>query len=578
MLKRPERTPDALSTAAGPDAAGRERAARTSGLEAELIGVLLLGAVVFLFHLGSYRLWEPDEARYAEVAREMAVLGDYVVPHLNYVAYVEKPPLLYWLGALSMRLLGADELAARLVPALAALAGLIATCLFVRRVFDRRRALLAGAILATSPLYALMAQVLTTDMLLSATMTVALFAFFLHWREGGRWCWVMYVAVALGILAKGPVALVLPALVGALFLWRERALAGALSRFRVIPGCALTALLATPWFVAVAVREPGFIPFYFVGEHLRRFLEPTYSHGEPLYYYVPVLLLGMMPWTLVVPFLGWRGARPDAARRFLALSALVIFAFFSLASAKLIPYILPAVAPLAILVADGIISRAHPGVASGGRVTSFEPRRLAAVGALVALGGVLALFVGAAARHLDNPYPARVQPVLVAVGPLLAAGGVLTGWGFWRRQTDLALGGLVATTACALLLGTWARLLAEPLRSYAGLARAVAARAATARIICYPRYVQAVPFYTRRRVILVGPKTELRFGAEHDPEAGRWFFDSESDLMRLWREPGATVLIVDESDLRRLAPRLGAFSVIGAEREKRAVLNSDDHS
>src|ERR1700730_15882975 len=138
--------------------------------------VFIIASLAFFFHLGAYGFWEPDEARYGEIAREMLALRDFIVPHLNYVAYVEKPPLLYWLTALSFRIFGINEFAARLVSAMSALIGVFATFMFADRVMGRRRALSAPELLATAPLYAIMAQVLTTDMLLSALTTVAVFA------------------------------------------------------------------------------------------------------------------------------------------------------------------------------------------------------------------------------------------------------------------------------------------------------------------------------------------------------------------------------------------------------------------
>ena len=183
--------------------------------------VLGLAAGLFFFHLGSYGLWEPDEARYAEIAREMLAGGSYIVPHLNYVQYIEKPPLLYWTCALAMRLFGLNEFAARLVNALSALIGVATVFYFTLRSFDWRRALIAGVVLATSGLYAVMAQVLTTDMLLSAAITVALFAAYLHWREGGRWRWLFYAGMGCGVLTKGPVAIALPLLILLLFCWWE---------------------------------------------------------------------------------------------------------------------------------------------------------------------------------------------------------------------------------------------------------------------------------------------------------------------------------------------------------------------
>jgi 4-amino-4-deoxy-L-arabinose transferase-like glycosyltransferase len=238
---------------------------------AGFVAVMGLATLLFFLHLGTYGLWEPDEARYAEIAREMLALHSFIVPHLNYVPYIEKPPLLYWLTALAMSLFGVNEFAARLVNAAAALTGVAATCLFAAKTFDARRAITAGAVLATSVIYAVMAQVLTTDMLLTASITIALYALHLHWHEGGRWCWIAYVAMGLALLTKGPIGVAIPFAAMAIFLWREGDLRGAIGRFRVIPGLALSAAIAAPWFVAIQIRAPGFCAVYFVGEDIRRF-------------------------------------------------------------------------------------------------------------------------------------------------------------------------------------------------------------------------------------------------------------------------------------------------------------------
>jgi len=215
-------------------------------LEIGAAAVLIVAATLFFFHLGTYGLWEPDEGRYAEIPREMIATGDFILPHLNYVAYVEKPPLLYWLTALSFHLLGQTELAARMVPALSALVGVLATYLFALRVFDRRRAVLAGAILATSPLYAVIAQVLTTDMLLAALMTIAFFSFFLAWREGGRWRWMFYGAMGFGVLAKGPVGAVIPIIAAIAFLWSQSELRAGIKKLKPVSGLLFTLAIAVP--------------------------------------------------------------------------------------------------------------------------------------------------------------------------------------------------------------------------------------------------------------------------------------------------------------------------------------------
>ncbi len=549
-------------------------AVRIAGLPAlELGAVLALAAVVFSFHLGSYGLWEPDEARYAEIAREMLATRDFVVPHLNYVAYVEKPPLLYWLTALSFSVFGPTEFAARLWVAIAAIGGVLATYIFTLRTFGRGHAMLAGAILATAPLYAVMAQVLTTDMLLTALVTVAMFSFYLHWREGGRWCWIFYAAMGLAILAKGPVGAALPIIAALVFLAWQRDL-GAVRRFQVIPGLALTIVIAAPWFIVIAIREPGFFDFYFVGEHLRRAFESDYSHGGPFWYYVPVVFIGLLPYSMLVPFLTWRAMTPNPARRFCVAAAVVIFALFSLAGAKLVPYVLPAMAPLSVLLADGIISCAYPDRIVRGPLRVPDSRILTEAGPLLGLLGAGAFIAGVAAPSMHNHYAILAQPAIFAAGAVLTIGGVAVAAAFYTRRTGTGLIALVLVVASTLLALSYARIEVEPERSYARLSRAVAQRAGGATLICYHRYVQALPFYTGRRVILVGGLTELRFGAQRAPDRHDWFFTTDAELMHLWQQRGDAVLVIDAADLLRLQPQLEPFTVIAAEGRKRAILKS----
>ncbi len=530
-----------------------------------------IAGLIFFFHLGAYGFWEPDEARYGEIGREMLALHDFIVPHLNYVAYVEKPPLLYWLTALSFRIVGINEFAARLVPALSALLGVLATFIFVDRVMGRPRAVMATAILATAPLYAVMAQVLTTDMLLSALTTIAIFSLFLHFKEGGMWCWIGYLAMALATLTKGPVGIALPALTTLVFLWWERALRGAIGRFHAVAGGVLILAIVAPWFIAISVREPGFLDFYFIGEHIRRIFDSSFSHGEPAYFYIPVVIVGLLPWSLLVPFLTWRRMTPNPARRYCTVAALVIIGTFSASSGKLIPYIIPAFPPLAVLLADGIITCAR---VDGSRpLRSPDSRILMESGPLLGLLGAGIIIAAMKAASFRTPYLMLLQPELFAIGGILIFGGAMTTIAFSARLNGAGLSLIVITLAGALCAATWARLAAEPLRSYASLGRAVAERAPNAKIICYHRYVQGLPFYTRRRVILVGPLSELRFGAEHAPDADKFFYTTDNELLRLWNQPGDTVLVLDAGDLARLKDRLGNFTLLAVEHTKRAIIN-----
>jgi 4-amino-4-deoxy-L-arabinose transferase-like glycosyltransferase len=458
---------------------------------------------------------------------------------------------------------------------MSAIAGVVATYFFALHAFGRRHAFLAGAILATTPLYAVMAQVITTDMLLTALVTIATFAFYLHWKEGGRWCWVAYVAMGLAVMTKGPVGAAIPILTTLIFLGWNRELGGAIQRFHAIAGLALTILIAAPWFVAITIREPGFFDFYFVGEHLRRVFDVDYSHAEAFYFYIPVLALGLLPWSLLVPFLTWRSASRNPARRFCVVAAGVTIVAFSCASAKLIPYVLPAVPPLAVLIADGLASCAWPAVGTRAALRAPDSRILIESGPMLALMGVGVMIAAFAAPNFRTPYVMAARPAMYAIGAVLLVGGGVTTAMFMTRRTALGLGAIVGTLALALIAGTWARLEAEPMRSYADLSAAIADKAPDATIICYHRYVQSLPFYNRRRVILVGGRTELDFGAQHDPDAHEWFLSNDDQMFHLWEQPGRKVLVLDAGDLARMKERLEEFDLIAIEGKKRAILRRE---
>jgi len=535
----------------------------------------MLSLAVFMFHLGSFGLWEPDEARYAEIAREMLQSGNVLVPHLNYVAYVEKPPLLYWLTTLSFWIFGVSEFAARLPVAMSAVAGVIATYVFALRAFSRRHAMLAAAILATMPLYGLMAQVLTTDMTLTALMTIATFSLYLHWLEGGRWWWVAYAAMGMAVMTKGPVGAALPILATLIWLALNGEVRGAISRFRAVPGLLIMLLIAAPWFAMMTIREPGFADFYFIGEHLRRVFEADYSHNEAFYFYIPVLAIGLLPWTLLVPFLTWRELPRNPARSFCVTAAGVTVLAFSCASAKLIPYILPAVPPIAVLMADGLVSCAWPAPDSRAARRPPDSRILIESGPMLALMGVGVIIAALAAAQFRTPYVMAARPAIFAIGAILLAGGAITTAMFIARRSAAGLGAIVVTLALALIAGGWVRLETEPMRSYAGLSRAIARTAPDADIVCYHRYVQSLPFYNRKRVVLVGGRTELDFGARLDPDAHQWFLSTDDQMLRRWEQPGRIVVVLDAGDMARMKESFGDFDVIAVEGKKRAILRRE---
>ena len=388
----------------------------SSSPSARPILLIALAAVgLYLWNTGSIPLTDPDEGRYAEIGREMLVSGDWLVPRLFDVPYLEKPPLFYWLTALSLRLFGLNEFAARLVPALAAGFGIVAVGLFARRVLHPRAGWLSSLVLATSGLYFILARAVVTDMLFTAAIACALVQFFLAdrgytpQRRGFLFFWIF---LALATLTKGPAAVVLCGLIVVIDLAWSRSL-GSLLR----PSLWITApvyfALALPWFLLVENRYSGYLSFYLWKEHLQR--AAGGEHSEPMLWFVPWLVLGLLPWTplAVAALRGWAsaatGSSPrEAVIRFLVVWSGVVFLVFSLARGKLVPYILPMFPALAILLGDFLHrSLSERKVIAGVRI---EPKLVAAV---TGFGVVIYLGAAAAAPLFSDRFSARPQTRLV---------------------------------------------------------------------------------------------------------------------------------------------------------------------
>ena len=374
----------------------------TPSWKRDLLLLSLAIGLLFGVALGVRALWGPDEGRYVEIPREMVTTGDYVTPRLNGVKYFEKPPLFYWLEAGAIHLFGLREWAMRLVPALSALLGCLAVYAAGRRLFCRRAGLLAAAILATTPLWYFLGNAITLDMTVSALLTVALLCFLVAMRDPDvpdapfrrNLLWTFYATLALATLAKGLIGIVIPGMV--IVVWMV--LLGDWDlprRIRLGSGTVIFLLIAVPWHVLVARANPEFLWFYFIHEHVLRYMTKIHERYEPPWFFVPVLLGGMIPWTAflvqavrdALPA-GWRRRREARETLFLLLWAGLVFVFFSLSSSKLVPYILPVIPPLALLLGRYLDRRIG---AFGDKVESREMRR-ATVALLVLAGGLGAVF------------------------------------------------------------------------------------------------------------------------------------------------------------------------------------------
>lgn len=318
-------------------------------------GFLLL----FFGGLGSVPLLDPDEGRYAEIPREMLASRDFVTPHLDGVLYFEKPPLYYWLNAAATAALPSPEIASRLTGACFGLTGLGLVWLLGNAMGGRRTGLLAAIVLGTSPLYVALARAAIIDMVmtffLSATLACFWFAQEQDEERRSRLLWYgAFLAAALATLAKGLIGIVIPGAVAFLFLLATRRWS-VLRRVPWVGGPLLFLAIAAPWHVLAALRNPDFLWFYFVHEHVLRYATAEALRQQPFWFFGAILLVGLLPWSGLLPaVLALFRRSPERLRDRPALVFLLLWAgfvvlFFSASRSKLVPYILPALPPLAVL-------------------------------------------------------------------------------------------------------------------------------------------------------------------------------------------------------------------------------------
>jgi 4-amino-4-deoxy-L-arabinose transferase-like glycosyltransferase len=329
-------------------------------------GLPALTLLTFFVLLGNRPLNEPDEGRYSEVAREMIETGNWLVPHFWYLPHLDKPPLTYWLVALSMKIFGQSEWAVRLPVALAGISGVWAAFCLGCALGGRRVGWWSALILQTTMFYWFMGRMLTTDMLLTQFTAWAIYFFWRSWaalrmEKGGEffaWHLAGWIAVALGFMTKGPVALAIPGVAfGALLIFRRKELSGMVFA-GLFAGLALFLILAAPWFLVVFQMMPSSAHYMILGQAAGHFLGTTIKNrsAAPGFYFL-MLAWQLLPWTFLLGWLWrrehWRSLDPTAKEGWILLNAWAIFTFtlFSLSHAKLATYILPLYPALAVMLA-----------------------------------------------------------------------------------------------------------------------------------------------------------------------------------------------------------------------------------
>jgi 4-amino-4-deoxy-L-arabinose transferase-like glycosyltransferase len=547
---------------AAPGGAAQGRATPDLSARWTYLGLSALVAVLWFATLPLRPLFNPDEGRYAEIPREMLAAGDWVIPHLNGLAYIEKPPLQYWATAAALAVFGNGEFAARFYTACCALATLGVVWLVAWTLWQTAAAWRAAAVLSSMLLFVVLGQLLTLDMSLTFYVTLSLAGFLLAQQatRGAdavvpspsssralqrRWMLIAWAAAALGVLTKGLVAAAIPVAVLVLYSAYSRDFSP-WRRLHAALGLPVFLAIAVPWHWIAALRMPGFLQFFFVHEHLSRYLTPSADRQEAWWFFVAVFALGSIPWTLPalrVVAVGWRRRVPRGQFDpvlFLWIWVVFICLFFSLSDSKLIPYILPAMPALALLMA------ASPAAAV--RRDVWVTALLTLVAAVAA--GAASLFGPRLLAATDRShYFALVAKPLAEIAALLAVSGLFV---LLERRRD--------STRAAVFLGTgWclAGLLlmraagaVAPLYSGAALAHAVGAVAPEVPVYSIRLYDQTLPFYWRHTFKLVAYRGELDFGLRLAPEAE---LPSVAEFVGEWRRLPDGYAVMEKSMFDDLA-------------------------
>jgi 4-amino-4-deoxy-L-arabinose transferase-like glycosyltransferase len=486
------------------------------------LGLAAMVSMLWFATLASRPLFNPDEGRYAEIPREMLANNQWIIPHLNGVAYIEKPPLQYWATAAALRVFGHGEFAARFYTALCALATLVVVWVAAERLWGWAAAWRAAAVLCSMLLFLVLGQLLTLDMSLTFYMTLSLAGFLMAQQAPRpdprslerRWMLVAWFATALGVLTKGLVAAAIPATVLVLYCVYARDFSP-WRRLHATLGVPLFLVVTVPWHWLAARRLPDFLEFFFVHEHLSRYLTPSADRQEVWWFFAAVLVFGSIPWTLSalrVVATSWRRRAPRGdfdPGSFLWIWIVFICIFFSLSDSKLIPYILPAMPGVALLIG------ASPAGAFRRDVW------------LTALFTVVAAIASAAAsiygpRFIASgdrgQYFAMLARPLGEIAALLGISGLFVLLRRRRDPTHAAVFLGVGWCLAGLLLMRAAGLVA-PIYSGTVLARAVSVIPSDEPIYSVGTYDQTLPFYWQRTFKLVAYRGELDFGLRHDPAA-----------------------------------------------------------
>jgi len=424
-------------------------------LRQELKTTILIFSVclfIFFYKLGDRPLWEYDEGKHAQVAKEMLLSGDWITPTFNGENFYDKPILHFWLIMISFLLFGINEFAARFPSALLGMAGVFLVYAWARSVYGRREGVLSCLVLATSIAYVILSQTIVHDLSLCFFLTFSLFLFHKAYREGGftKTSFILFFSsLGIAVLAKGPVGLILPALIIGPFLLITRKWRLLLNR-HIFWGILIFLLVTLPWYVSMAMRNPDYLQTFFIQGNISRFLSGKKRLQQPIYFYLPVILIGSFPWSTFIPSTFFYHAKrylkdrsPDTV--FFLLGIVVPFLFFSISRSKLSTYIFPVFPFLSILIGTFLAHGLDPGVERSWK----QHFRYSCIALFFII--TIGLFLGII--YLSKNYPLYLSSQALLLVAVLLSGGILCFYFGWKGRVFASFGTCVALIIFILFFG-----------------------------------------------------------------------------------------------------------------------------
>ena len=536
--------------------------------------LIALGLYLFFFQLGDRSFRNPDEGRYAEVAREMVLSHNWIEPTLYSVDYLSKPILFYWLLAVSFKVFGMNEFAARFVPALFGFLAVVITYLFTKKVLGKKEAVFSSILLAANIWYLEVSRFLLIDAVFSFFLVAAFYLFYLAITDESKnriYYTLFYLSISLAFLTKGLAAFATVGVSLLLYLLLTKRLKKTFVEIRLVEGIFIFLIIALPWFVAISIREPEFLKQFFIHEHFARFTSNQFEHQAPFYYYFVALPIMFLPWVLFPSAIGHAFRRvvkdgvcsPDF---YLFICAAGTFIFYSISKTKMPTYLLPCIPLLSILLGRGWVSLSET---QSEKPTFFSRLSIFFMMVLIALA-VWVLASPLVHTSILKKVSLEARPFIFIIAIILVAEGVVAIY-FLNRQKWSFL--FYSLGFCVILVSTpvtWTMEALNPDYTNQHFAEALKPLLRSGnKVFIYdqPGAFYDFQFYLDYPVKLVGLEGELKLSKD-DAEAKEASIKHE-DFYNLLSKNERVYCLMRKSDYNEMKPELkNRVRIIRADKRK----------